>query len=83
MSEFRKWRRRRDALLESPTLAGALEFWDYKTLGKPERPDVPLAGIHKARLHWPKATPEQVAESRKWLADHGYSEFNPLLDVAH
>lgn len=40
----------RIALMKNPTLEGALKFWDYKRLGEPVKPNVPLAGIHKARI---------------------------------
>ena len=71
---IRNWRRRRDAVLRNPTTAGAMQFWDFALLGQPVTPDAPLACIHKARLQWPDATPVMVAESRRWLAEHGYGD---------
>ena len=32
-----------------------------------------LAGLHKARLFFPKMTEEERAFSRKWLIEHGFS----------
>jgi|WetSurMetagenome_2_1015567.scaffolds.fasta_scaffold15328_6 hypothetical protein len=72
MSEFGNWKRRRNAVLRNPTTADAMEFWDYATLGKPENPDVPLAGVHKARIQWVEATPLMIAESKLWLSNHGF-----------
>lgn len=37
-------RRRRDAVLRNPSVAGAMAFWPWDLAGKPEKPDVPLAG---------------------------------------
>jgi hypothetical protein len=74
MSELRNYLRRRNKVLRNPTMKGAMELWDENRLGKPSSPDVPLAGLHKARLHWLGATPAMIRESQQWLADHGFNE---------
>jgi hypothetical protein len=38
------------------------------------RPDVPIASMHKARLHLNAFTAEEKAASRAWLAANGYTE---------
>jgi hypothetical protein len=71
----RLFRRRMDALLISldPKEARALydEFMAPRH-GPPLREDVPLAAVHKARMHWPKSTDAMKALSLAWLAGHGY-----------
>jgi hypothetical protein len=68
------WLARRDAIFANPTYEAAMEFWDYGKMGVPTDKEVVLAGVHKARIHWPDATEEQRVESRAWLADNGFKE---------
>lgn len=63
----------RDALFRNPTLEAATAWARrHQDGGKFARPDVPLASVHKARLQWLESTDEMLAESVKWLEDHGY-----------
>ena len=75
MSEaLKQYLARRDALFRNPTLGRAREFITEQHGVEPrwERWDVALASVHKGRLQWIDATDEMIAESLKWLADHGY-----------
>lgn len=50
-----------------------------RTFMKKYRIQMPLSresswhGVHKARANIPEATPEQIAESKAWLAERGSS----------
>lgn len=62
------------AVLRNPTFAGAMAFWPWHAPGMrngPRSPDVALAGVHKARLHWPGATEAMKQESKLWLIKRG------------
>jgi hypothetical protein len=63
---------KRDALFRAPTLEAATAYWHEQGFPLPDRPDVPLAMTHKARLQWLNATDQMLAESQKWLKDNGY-----------
>lgn len=69
-----EWLARRDAVFRDPTYENAMQYWDYGKMGMPLDKDVPLAGVHKARLLWTEATEEMKQESREWLAAHGFKE---------
>ena len=62
----------RDALFVDPTPAKALAYWKKKGFPPPVDPSVPLATVHKARLHWLNATDAMLAESVAWLEARGY-----------
>jgi hypothetical protein len=67
---------KRDALFLNPTSDGAYQLMlesagaDHINLA---RPDVPMAGLHRARLQWIDATDAMIEESMAWLKAHGYS----------
>lgn len=65
----------RDAFFRRADANEALAFFLGKSGGTfPEREDVPLAAIHKARLQVTSFTEDEKAVSRAWLKEHGYSE---------
>jgi hypothetical protein len=65
--------KKRDELFRNPTLEAATEFFKGRDIGgNYARLDVPLASVHKARLHWIEATDEMLEESKRWLIDHKY-----------
>ena len=72
MTTLKDFKRERDALLNNPTLEGALAHWQKMGFPKPVQADVPLATVHKARLQWLDATDAQLAESVEWLKAHNY-----------
>lgn len=49
-----------EALLRNPTIEGAMKLWPYHLLGAPLNDTVALAGLHKARLVWPKSTKKMI-----------------------
>jgi hypothetical protein len=63
---------KRNRQLRAGTAEAAAAMWKESGLGLPVTPDVPLAGLHKARIVWPDATDEEVQASRAWLAEHGF-----------
>lgn len=71
--ELKAWLEKRDALLRNPTLETATAYWIENNLPTPERFDVPLAMVHKARLQWLDATDKMIAESMAWLMSHDYN----------
>lgn len=81
MSEH-QWRKKqietfiaeRDAVMRDPTPEKALEIWNKRGFPPPVNPLVPLATVHKARLHWLDATDAMLEESREWLLANGYKE---------
>lgn len=76
--QTRDWRR----LFNSPTEANALRYARKWHPNMKFNPDAALAGVHKARLELGipgkthptgvKPTDEQIAQSTKWLTDHGF-----------
>jgi hypothetical protein len=62
----------RDGLFRNPTLDGALAYWKDHDFPPPVDPSVPLATVHKARLHWLDATDAMLRESQEWLLANGY-----------
>jgi hypothetical protein len=64
----------RDEVLRNPTFENATTFWKKQNFPPPVEPDVPLATIHKARLHWLDATDAMLRESVEWLRANGYDE---------
>jgi hypothetical protein len=62
----------RDELFRNPTLDGALAYWKDHDYPPPVDPNVPLATVHKARLHWLGATDAMLQESQEWLLANGY-----------
>lgn len=70
--ELKAWLEKRDALLCNPTLEVATAYWIENKFPTPERFDVPLAMVHKARLQWLDATDAMLAESIAWLTSHDY-----------
>jgi hypothetical protein len=70
--EYEEWKKERDALFLNPNLEEAQAYWERHEYPTPERFDVPLATVHKARLQWLEATNAMLAESMKWLQDNGY-----------
>jgi hypothetical protein len=71
-AQLKRWIEKRDALFTNPNIVDATKWWVSQGLPNPTRPTVPLATVHKARLQWLDATDEMIAESMKWLLDHGY-----------
>ena len=64
--------KQRNERLRAATQEAALAFWLDSDLPPPSSPDVPLAGLHKARIMWRDATAEEVRASRSWLIAHGF-----------
>jgi hypothetical protein len=62
----------RDDVFRDMTDEKAMAFWNAQGFPPPYAPDIPLAATHKARLQWLEATDAMLAESKQWLADHGY-----------
>lgn len=62
----------RDIALREGTAEAAKRLWDATKLGVPVDLTVPLAGLHKARILWRDATPEEVKTSQEWLVANGY-----------
>jgi hypothetical protein len=75
-AEFQAFIARREALFRHPTLEGATALMADAGAGaeltRLERPDVPLAALHKARLQWLGATDAMLSESLTWLTVRGY-----------
>jgi hypothetical protein len=75
-ADFQAYLAKREALFRNPTLEGAtalmVDAGVSVDLGALERPDVPLAALHKARLQWLGATDAMLAESIGWLTMRGY-----------
>ena len=71
----RHLQREREAVLRNPTVEGAIRYFWQEHLGDPRKlhPDTILAGVHKARVWWPKATPQMVEQSKRWLSQRGLS----------
>jgi hypothetical protein len=70
-----KFRRRMNAVMVSLDPVEARKLYDEfmePQYGPPARDDVPLAAIHKARMHWEHSTHAMKALSVAWLAGHGY-----------
>jgi hypothetical protein len=63
---------KRDALFRNPNIVDATKWWVSEGHPTPERPDVPLATVHKARLQWLDATDTMIAESMAWLQANDY-----------
>jgi len=59
--------------LRNPTTEKAMKFWPHDLLGSPKTETAALAGVHKARLVWSGSTKKMIRESKKWLAENGYS----------
>jgi|GEM_PF-3915724 len=60
-------------VLKNPTEENVVGFLQ-NIVGIPNpNPKNALAGVHKARLSWGEATDEMIEESKKWLAENGYS----------
>jgi hypothetical protein len=62
----------REALFRNPSDEGARALWSSEGYAPPAYPTVPLATVHKARLHWLDATDAMLAESRAFLFNNGY-----------
>jgi hypothetical protein len=75
-ADFQTYLAKREALFRHPTLEGATALMEESGSGVDpaalERPDVPLAALHKARLQWLGATDAMLAESIGWLTTRGY-----------
>lgn len=65
----------RDELLRNPTFEGAHAYWKKAGFPPLVDPSVPLATVHKGRLHWLHATDAMLQESRDWLLANGYSVY--------
>jgi hypothetical protein len=63
---------KRDALFRNPNIVDATKWWVNEGSPDPERPTVPLATVHKARLQWLDATDAMIAESMAWLEANDY-----------
>ena len=70
--QMRAFLAERDNLMRNPTLEAARAHWDKRGFPTPVAPDVPLATVHKARLHWLDATDAMLRESEEWLLANGY-----------
>jgi hypothetical protein len=62
----------RDRLFRNPDAVDALAWWHKHTAEAPSDHRVPLAAVHKARLHWLDATDAMLAESKRWLEANGF-----------
>ena len=62
----------REVLFRNPSEERARVWWTSEGYAPPLHPTVPLATVHKARLHWLDATDDMLTESRAFLVDHGY-----------
>lgn len=71
--ELLEYLKQRDALLNNPTMEGALKLMPRPKGGWVDPQFGPLAAVHKARLHWIDVTDKQIDESMKWLKEHNYS----------
>jgi hypothetical protein len=72
LEELKEYLRKRDELFCNPTLERAKEFMHAPPEGWSGE-DVPLAGVHKARLQWIDVTDAMIEESTKWLIEHNYN----------
>jgi hypothetical protein len=73
LENLKRFMEERDALFLDPTLENAQAYWKRQGFPKWEHPTVPLAMVHKARLHWLEATNKMLTESMSWLYDNGYA----------
>ena len=70
-----------EALLLNPNEEPARAWWMSEGYAPPLHPGVPLATIHRSRLHWLDATDDMLAESRSFLFDHGGYDAGPSISV--
>lgn len=60
------------AVLKNPTVEGGMRLWPWHVLkAGPKSPDAVLAGLHRARLHWPGSTLVMIEESKLYLLRRG------------
>ena len=71
-AEKRAYLQKRDKALAGATMADAVWLWKEAKMAPPKNPIEPLVVLHKVRVQWRDATPEQVSASRRWLIERGY-----------
>jgi hypothetical protein len=71
-NELKEFLKERNELFRNPTLEAAQAYWLRHELPQWNRPDVPLASVHKGRLQWLDATNAMLEESKAWLLANDY-----------
>jgi hypothetical protein len=72
MAAFDEYLAARETLFRNPSDEAARAWWTSEGYAPPFHAGVPLETVHKARLQWPDATDDMLAESRAFLFEHGY-----------